>query len=107
MIRSRLHWKLPPFWQVWLAALCVVLVLFSATVQVAHAHTDGRVHSDCVLCHVAQKSAQSPSSQAATHILHPVARVIAASPSLSCKHHFAFSLWDRPPPTGLDFVQYA
>lgn len=100
MSRSRIYLKLPSAWPAWLGALCIVLLLFSATVQVAHAHTDGRVHSDCALCHVAQKPVQSSGSQTLLHVVRPVALVVTAPQPLAGKRLFAFCLWNRPPPAG-------
>jgi hypothetical protein len=85
-------------WRLLLAILCVVLVVFTGTVQVAHAHADADTHADCSLCavahitvHMAQTPAPAPPVVVVTVLqsLPPVFLPVALS---------TFALFTRPPP---------
>lgn len=85
-------------WRLLLAILCVVLVVFTGTVQVAHTHADADTHADCSLCavahitvHMAQAPASAPPAVVVTalHTLPPALLPVALS---------TFALFTRPPP---------
>lgn len=85
-------------WRLLLAILCVVLVVFTGTVQVAHTHADTDTHADCSLCavahitvHMAQAPAPAPPVVVVTvlHNLPPALLPVALS---------TFALFTRPPP---------
>jgi hypothetical protein len=101
MSRPHSHWKLPARWPVWLGVLCIVLLLFSATVQAAHFHADGRLHADCAWCHVAQKTFQSSTPQVLPHIVRPISTVPVVAQPVSRYKVARHCLSNRPPPVGL------
>ena len=85
-------------WRLLLAILCVVLVVLTGTVQVAHTHADADTHADCSLCavahitvHMAQAPASAPPVVVVTVLqsLPPVLLPVALS---------TFALFTRPPP---------
>jgi len=82
-----------------LALACVLLVLVSATVQVAHTHADGNVsHNDCSLCataHVVAEEAQTPAPAPAIAVAAAVERFL---PLPACSSIAVFALFTRPPP---------
>ena len=86
-------------WRVLLALACVLLVVVSGAIQVAHTHADGPdTHANCSLCvtaHIAVQVVQTP-------VPAPTAAVVAVlesapisvTPSALC----TFALFTRPPP---------
>jgi len=81
-----------------LGFLCIVLIVFSGIVQVAHTHADGQVHSDCALCHVARAVVQPSVQQSLPHTVRLIATISAALQPIRPKRLFAFALYIRPPP---------
>src|SRR5580700_12079400 len=92
-------------WRIAVALGCALLLLFCATIQVAHVHTPADVsHSGCALC----ASAHVVISPAAPVAAPLVARQ-AAAPVLDLQSAFAhrlldFSLYTRPPPVAIPFA---
>ena len=86
-------------WRLLLAILCVVLLVFTGTVQVAHTHADGAdTHANCSLCavaHIAVHLAQAPAPVQTTAI---VAILHALPPDLLPSALSTFALFTRPPP---------
>lgn len=86
-------------WRLLLAVLCVLLVLVSGTVQVAHTHADGAdTHADCSLCavaHVAIQVVHSPAPVPATAVVAVVAALLPARLPVTLS---TFALFTRPPP---------
>jgi hypothetical protein len=87
--------------RIFLALVCVLLVVVAGTVQVAHTHADGTVtHADCSLCvaaHIAVPLVQIPAPAP------PVAVVSALEvepPSVLPIALSTFALFTRPPPVG-------
>jgi hypothetical protein len=87
-------------WRLLLAILCVLLVMVSGTLQVAHAHADGAdTHANCSLCaaaHITVQVAQTPAPvQAAPMIgvLHVLPAPVLASGVC------VYALFTRPPPS--------
>ncbi|MBB5338063.1 hypothetical protein [Tunturiibacter gelidoferens] len=86
-------------WRIFLALLCVLLVLATGTIQAVHSHpVDDISHADCALCvtaHVAVEVAQPPvtlfvaSVVSATEVFDPLTRT---------KTFSTFALFTRPPP---------
>ena len=86
-------------WRVFLAFVCLLLVVVAGSVQVAHTHADGAVtHADCSLCaavHITVQVAQSPAppiSVAVVTALEPY------SPYVLPVALSTFALFTRPPP---------
>lgn len=83
-----------------LAVVCVLLVVFGATVQLTHAHADGKeiAHADCALC----LSAHATPVAAAPPIVLVSASFLALieTPVVSERPIFelGFALFTRPPP---------
>jgi len=85
--------------RVFLAALCVLLVVLFGTVQAAHFHADdAATHANCSLCatvHVTVQLAQAPAPAPAAHVITKAEILRPAElPSGFC----AFSHFTRPPP---------
>jgi hypothetical protein len=87
-------------WRIFLALVCVLLVVVAGTAQVAHTHADAATHADCSLCvaahvivHLVATPAPAPTAAvvAVLECLPPVARPTALS---------TFALFTRPPPAG-------
>ena len=86
-------------WRVLLAVLCVLLVVVSGTVQVAHNHA-GRstAHADCSLCataHITVHLAKTPAPVPAGWVIvkvEPRTALVVRSPLST------FALFTRPPP---------
>jgi hypothetical protein len=82
--------------------VCLLLLLFGATVQLAHSHTPHENHADCSLCvtaHAAVEIVILPSGFIApvTHVERPTSQ----APHLVTRFIFAHPLWNRPPPASL------
>lgn len=86
-------------WRIFLALLCVLLVLATGTIQAVHSHAVGDIsHADCALCltaHVAVEVAQPP---VALFVSSVVSAVEVFDPSTRMKTFFTFALFTRPPP---------
>jgi hypothetical protein len=86
-------------WRIFLALLCVLLVLATGTIQAVHSHPVGDIsHSDCALCltaHVAVEVAQAP---VALFVSSVVSAVEVFDPPTRMKTFFTFALFTRPPP---------
>ena len=89
-------------WRIFLALLCVLLVVVAGIVQVAHIHADGAVtHADCSLCvaahvtvHLVQRPAPAPS-------VVVVAVTETAPLSFLPAALSTFALFTRPPPAAV------
>jgi hypothetical protein len=79
--------------------LCIGLLLAGTSVQAAHMHQDGAMHSDCALCvtvHVAVSVAVAVALQL---LLEVVARRTIRREQISFQHvEIPFALSNRPPP---------
>ena len=86
-------------WRIFLALLCMLLVLATGTVQAVHSHPVGDIsHADCALCvtaHVAVEVAQPPVTLAVASV---VSAIEVFDPSTRMKTFFTFALFTRPPP---------
>src|SRR5277367_975274 len=91
-------------WKVALALCCALLLLFGATVQIAHVHTSADVsHAGCALCATAHVVI-SP----AAPLTVPLPAGQMAAPVVDVQPTFArrlldFSLYTRPPPVDIAF----
>ena len=91
-------------WKVVLALCCALLLVFGATVQVAHVHTAADVsHAGCALC-VTAHVVISP----AAPVTVPLPARQMAAPVVDLQPTFArrfldFSLYTRPPPVAIAF----
>ena len=86
-------------WRIFLALVCVLLVVVGGTVQVAHTHADGTAsHADCSLCAAAHASvhvAEVPVPVTTAAMLGPVE---VAPPGVTTTAVSTFALFTRPPP---------
>ena len=87
------------FWTLSLAVLCVGLVIFSTTLEVAHSHPDHVVsHADCALCVVAHGAAVAAAPAITMVTATVVSQVEAPTPLMRPAAALAFALFTRPPP---------
>jgi hypothetical protein len=92
-------------WRLALALCCALLLIFGATVQVAHVHSAADVsHSGCALCATAHVVVSS-----AAPVAVPFAAKQATTPVVDLEPSFArrflpFSLYTRPPPAAIAFA---
>jgi hypothetical protein len=88
-------------WRILLALVCVLLVLVTGTVQVAHTHADGAdTHASCSLCavaHITVHLAQTPAPAQAPAAI--VTMLQALPPAAIASALSTFALFTRPPPT--------
>ncbi|WP_353071691.1 hypothetical protein [Tunturiibacter gelidiferens] len=86
-------------WRIFLALLCVLLVLATGTIQAVHSHpVDDISHADCALCvtaHVAVEVAQPPVT---LFVASVVSAIEVFDPTTRTKTFFTFALFTRPPP---------
>ena len=86
-------------WRIFLALLCVLLVLATGSIQAVHSHPVGEIsHADCALCvtaHVAVEVAQPPVTLAVASV---VSAIEVFEPPTRMKTFFTFALYTRPPP---------
>ena len=84
---------------IFLALLCVVLVILGGTIQVAHGHQPGSVsHSDCSLCTTAHLVILASLPVAVLVLARQVAEVDALLQTVPPRTLFVFELFTRPPP---------
>jgi hypothetical protein len=92
-------------WRLALALCCALLLIFGATVQVAHVHSAADVsHAGCALCATAHVVVSSVAPVAV-----PFAAKQATTPVVDLEPSFArrflpFSLYTRPPPAAIAFA---
>src|ERR1700684_2565802 len=100
--QGRDHVRRP--WKIALALCCALLLIFGATVQVAHVHTAADVsHAGCALCATAHVVI-SPAAPVTVPL--PVRQMAAPVVDLQSafSHRFLdFSLYTRPPPVDIAF----
>jgi hypothetical protein len=91
-------------WRIALALCCALLLIFGATIQVAHVHTAAEVsHAGCALCATAHVVI-SPAAPVAAPLAvrQRVTQVVDLQTALP--HRFLdFSLYTRPPPADIAF----
>jgi hypothetical protein len=91
-------------WRLALALCCALLLVFAATIQIAHVHSaEGVSHTGCALCGTAH-AVISPATPAAV----PLAARQTTAPVIDLQPAFArgfsdFSLYNRPPPVAIAF----
>src|SRR3984885_9821584 len=91
-------------WRLALALCCALLLVFGATIQIAHVHSaEGASHTGCALCATAQVVI-APAAPATV----PLAARQMTAPVVDLKPAFArrfsdFSLFTRPPPVAIAF----
>jgi hypothetical protein len=86
-------------WTFLLGLLCLALVVFGSTVQVAHSHPGGDIsHADCSLCATAHVVAQVVSSPVVFQAALAVAPVQDFAPLPRPSTLSVFALFTRPPP---------
>ena len=82
----------------WLVALFAALVLFSATVQLAHSHADDLVHSDCALCQTAHGAVHHTLPACAPRVSALTVHVSVPYSQPLLERLFSFPHCNRPPP---------
>ena len=83
-----------------LALACVLLVVLSGTVQVAHSHVGGDdSHASCSLCATAHVTVHLIQAQAPAPAARVVARVEVRLPAELPSGPTVFSHFSRPPPS--------
>jgi hypothetical protein len=91
-------------WRLALALCCALLLVFAATIQIAHVHSaEGVSHTSCALCATAH-AVISPATPATV----PLAARQTTAPVVDLQPAFArrfsdFSLYTRPPPVAIAF----
>ena len=92
------HWKLA------LALCCALLLIFGATVQVAHVHTATDVsHAGCALCATAHVAIASTAPIAVPVAARQMAAPVADLQPAFARRSLNFSLYTRPPPVDIAF----
>jgi len=105
MLRQSTTTRLYGFRGIVLAVVCALLVAFSATIQVAHAHElSGPAHSDCSLCMIAHAGIVPHAPEV---IPAPVehAAGVEILPAETPRDCFIFGFYTRPPPAEAAFFQ--
>jgi hypothetical protein len=83
-----------------LAVVCVLLVMVSGTVQVAHSHVGGDdSHANCSLCATAHVTVHLTETQAPVVAARVVVRVEALPLTAAPSRFLSFSYFTRPPPS--------
>ena len=98
MFRSQTKFGARSFRGLLLGVVCALLVVYSATVQVAHTHQAiGASHSECALCLMVHAGIV-PHAPAIVPV--PIERVDAVEipANLAPRTSFVFSFYSRPPP---------
>lgn len=81
-----------------LGILCVLLMAFTATIQVVHAHDlDAGPHPECSLCVVAHASISPSAPIELPAVIEHVEEIQVESTQSPCDS-FVFSFYSRPPP---------
>jgi len=84
-------------WRMFLALLCIVLVISTATVELTHHHADGE-HADCALCLIAHVVIQTVSAPALIAVFVRLAAVAVAARVLLVQKARLSAFFIRPPP---------
>ena len=91
-------------WRFFLGLLCLALVVFGSTVQVAHNHPGGDIsHADCSLCLTAHVVAQVVSNPVPIPAVLVLAAVEETLPQPKTHTLSVFALFTRPPPAPSNF----
>jgi hypothetical protein len=91
-------------WKLALALCCALLLIFGATVQIAHVHTSADAsHAGCALC-VTAHVVISPAVPVAVPLpaRQMAALVVDLQPTFA-RRFLDFSLYTRPPPVDIAF----
>jgi hypothetical protein len=88
-----------PLWQIAVALGCTLLLLFCATIQVAHVHTPEDVsHAGCAFCAAAHVII-APAAPLTVNVAVPQRTTRLADGQITFAHQYVdFSLYTRPPP---------
>lgn len=90
--------KIRAFWPSAVVALCVVLVLISGIIEVAHFHADGRIDPDCALC-VTAHSAPTVVHAIVIHVSSQAVETVVPARRIHMPRAEVFiRLISRPPP---------
>jgi hypothetical protein len=92
-------------WRVALGIFCTLLLIFGATIQVAHIHTPAEVsHAGCALCATAHVVISPAVPATAPFPVRPAAtQLIEVKPKFT-RRALIFSLYTRPPPVAIAFA---
>ncbi len=85
--------------RVFLALLCVLLVVTCGTIQAAHMHPAGDIsHADCALCATAHLAVQVVLPAVAVFVAPVISAVETLAPAVRSTTIDTFALYTRPPP---------
>lgn len=85
-------------WVSILGTLCIVLILFTGLVHVAHFHANGQVDQDCALCVTAHQAVQIAALVVVILCSQRVERRTVERASPTPRQRFLLKLANRPPP---------
>src|SRR5271165_5350229 len=90
-----------PAWRIAVALGCALLLLFCATIQVAHVHTPADVsHTGCALCATAHVVI-APAAPLTVSVVVQQRATPLVNRQIKFAHRYVdFSLYTRPPPVG-------
>jgi hypothetical protein len=89
-------------WKLALALGCALLLIFGATVQIAHVHNAAGVsHSCCTLCATAYVFISPEAPVAVSLAARQTATPVPALQLAFARRFLDFSLYTRPPPVGI------
>jgi hypothetical protein len=91
-------------WRIAIALGCTLLLIFCATVQVAHVHTPADVsHPGCALCASAHVVI-APAAPLTVSVAVPQRTTVLVDRQIKFAHRYVdFSLYTRPPPVAVAF----
>src|SRR5271156_6916817 len=91
-------------WRIAVALGCALLLLFCATIQVAHVHTPADVsHPGCAVCASAHVVI-APAAPLTFSVATPQRTTPLVDRQIKFAHRYVdFSLYTRPPPVGIAF----
>ena len=81
-----------------LGILCIVLVLVTGVVHVAHFHANGQLDQDCSLCITAHQAVQVAAIVVVILCSQPVVHRVAERIEPAPRQRFVQQLANRPPP---------
>jgi len=85
--------------ELYLALLCVLLVIFAGLIQLTHSHgNDTLSHPDCAICVTAHTTVSPSAPVALPEPPTDIARIEAAPPATSPSSLFTSCFRIRPPP---------
>jgi len=91
-------------WRIALVLCCALLLVFGATLQLAHFHTPADVsHSGCAVCATVHVVISPTAPVTAPLVARQTTTPVADQPTGFSHRFLDFSLYTRPPPVELAF----